>query len=184
MNELAQYTLTFVLGLASFLFVVRFLLQLMRVDFYNPLCQGIVRITDPVLKPLRLVLPGIRNFDTASFVIATLVQAILIVALTQVGDINVLAVLISSVIRVLMLAITILKWSIIIVIIASFVAPGNYHPALALLHELTEPVLAPARKLLPAMGGIDFSPILVFFVLTALETIILPGIHDSLFNML
>ncbi len=183
MNELAQYTLTFVLGLASFLFVVRFLLQLMRVDFYNPLCQGIVRITDPVLKPLRLVLPGIRNFDTASFVIATLAQALLIVALSSFGD-NILVTVLVAIVRVLMLAITILKWSIIIVIIASFVAPGNYHPALSLLHELTEPVLAPARKLLPAMGGLDFSPILVFFILNALELIVLPQVASTLINAL
>jgi YggT family protein len=66
----------------------------------------------------------------------------------------------------------IIKWSILIIIIAGFLAPGNHHPALTMLQQLTEPVLAPARRLLPAMGGLDFSPILVFLVIGVLERLL------------
>ena len=63
-------------------------------------------------------------------------------------------------------------WAILIGIIASFVAPGNQHPALALLHQITEPLLAPARKLIPPMGGLDFSPILVFLLIGVVERVL------------
>ena len=79
----------------------------------------------------------------------------------------------SGVLQMILLGLFIIKWSILIVIIASFLAPGNYHPALALLQQLTEPVLAPARKLLPPMGGLDFSPILVFLILGVIERVLL-----------
>ena len=182
MTDVTRYLVEFLLSLAAFLFVLRFLLQLMRADFYNPICQAIVKITDPVLKPLRLVLPGIRNFDTASFVASVAVYVALTLAHAailgqfagspwQIG--------LSAVLQTILLVLFILRWSIIIGIVASFVAPGSHHPALGLIHELTEPVLAPARRLLPPIGGLDLSPILVFLMIGLVETA-LPNIFRSL----
>lgn len=183
MNDALHFLVTFVLQAACFLFLGRFLLQACRVDFYNPVSQGIVRFTDPVLRPVRLVLPGFRNFDLAALLAAVLTQVLLLMAITALqggfgGGIVVL--LVGAVLQVVMLCIRIFWWSILIGIIAGWIAPGNYHPALTLVHQITEPLLAPARRLLPPMGGLDFSPIIVFLVLGLLERM-LPQIVMSLF---
>ena len=183
MNDALNFLITFVLQVACFMFVARFLLQACRVDFYNPLSQGIVKVTDPLLKPVRLVLPGYRNFDVAALLAAVLTQVILLMSLAalQGGFAGGFGAIISvAILQVMMLCIRIFWWSILIGIIAGWIAPGNSHPALALLHQITEPLLAPARRLLPPMGGLDFSPIVVFLVLGLLERV-LPQIMLSLF---
>ncbi|MFU8814266.1 MAG: YggT family protein [Pseudomonadales bacterium] len=183
MNEALNYLVSFILQIAAFLFVGRFLLQACRVDFYNPISQGLVKATDPVLRPLRSVLPGYRNLDLAAFLAAVVVQIILIMSLGALQGAfvgNIVAVLAAGVLQVLMLIIRIFWWSILIVIIAGWIAPGSSHPALLLLHQITEPLLAPARRLLPSLGGLDFSPIMVFLILGLLERI-LPQIFLALF---
>jgi len=167
----------------TFLFVARFLLQACRADFYNPISQGIVKITDPVLKPLRLLLPGYRNLDFAAFAAALATQILFIYLIMALGGGyggSVIWIVASALLNVLLFCISVFFWSIIIVIIASFLAPGNYHPALALLAQITEPLLAPARRLLPPMGGLDFSPIIVMLLLGVVERL-LPALFQSLF---
>ncbi len=175
MNDALNYAISFILQIVCFVFVARFLLQACRVDFYNPISQGLVKLTDPVLKPVRMVLPGYRNLDFAAFLAAVLAQLILMMSLAAlqggyVGGVGTLFVV--GILQVILLIIRIFWWSILIVIIAGWIAPGTYHPALALLGQITEPLLAPARKLLPAMGGLDFSPILVFLILGVIERIL------------
>lgn len=175
MNDALNYAISFILQIVCFVFVARFLLQACRVDFYNPISQGLVKLTDPVLKPIRMVLPGYRNLDFAAFLAAVVAQIVLTMALAAlqggyVGSIGTLIVV--GILQVVLLIIRIFWWSILIVIIAGWIAPGSYHPALALLGQITEPLLAPARKLLPAMGGLDFSPILVFLILGVIERIL------------
>jgi YggT family protein len=181
-NETLHYVFSFLFSVASFLFLSRFLLQACRVDFYNPISQGIVKFTDPVLKPMRLALPAVRNFDSAALVAAIVCQIALLMALSALqggyGG-GLFLMLVEALLRVAMLTIQIFKYSIMIAILASWIAPGNYHPGLLLLHQLTEPVLAPARRLLPPMGGLDLSPIIVFFVLQLTEHM-LPRIVMSL----
>jgi YggT family protein len=183
MTEALNYLVSFVLQIAAFLFVGRFLLQACRVDFYNPVSQGVIKISDPILRPLRGVLPTYRNLDAASFIAAVVVQIVLIMSLgalqgSSVGNFG--TIFAAGVLQVLMLIIRIFWWSILIMIIAGWIAPGSNHPALALLHQITEPLLAPARRLLPSMGGLDFSPILIFLLLGLLERI-LPQIFVALF---
>ena len=176
MAEVLYYATSFILQVIAFLFVVRFLLQACRADFYNPISQGIVKATDVVLKPVRMVLPGYRNLDFAALLAALIVEVVMILALGAIADRptgTAVQIATSGVLQMILLGLFIIKWSILIVIIASFLAPGNYHPALALLQQLTEPVLAPARKLLPSMGGLDFSPILVFLILGVIERVLL-----------
>jgi YggT family protein len=129
------------------------------------------------------VLPGFRNFDLAALLAAIITQLLLLMAVTALqggytGGIGTL--LVGAVLQVAMLCIRIFWWSILIGIIAGWIAPGNYHPALTLVHQITEPLLAPARRLLPPMGGLDFSPIIVFLVLGVLERM-LPQIVMALF---
>ncbi len=175
MNDVVFYVVTFLFRIISFLFVARFLLQACRVDFYNPLAQGFIKATDPVLQPLRKVLPGYRNLDIASLLAAILADVIMIFAIGALADQMLgtfLQILVSAIIAVALLIVRIFWWSILIVIVASFVAQGSHHPALNLLQQITEPILAPARRLLPAMGGLDFSPILVFLALGVVERIL------------
>jgi YggT family protein len=122
-----------------------------------------------------MALPGYRNLDFASFLAAVLSQILLtftLAAIMQQFPGTVLQVIVNSCIEVLHFIVRGFWWGILIMIIASFVAPGSYHPALALLQQLTEPILAPARKLIPPMGGMDFSPILVFLIIGVVERVL------------
>jgi YggT family protein len=182
MNDALNYAISFILEIVTFVFVARFLLQACRVDFYNPISQGLVKVTDPLLKPLRMLLPGYRNLDFAAFLAAVLTQIILIMALSAIqgGYVgNPVTIIAAGVLQVILLVIRIFWWSILIVIIAGWIAPGTYHPALALLNQITEPLLAPARRLLPSLGGLDFSPIVVFLILGVIERV-LPQLFMSM----
>jgi YggT family protein len=175
MNDVLFYVVSFLLQFAAFLFVVRFLLQVCRVDFYNPISQGIVKATDLVLKPVRMILPGYGNIDFAALVAALAANILLIAAASAITEQpigSVTQVLTAGALAVIGLALFIVKWSILIVIIASFLSQGSHHPALGMLQQLTEPVLAPARKLLPPMGGLDFSPILIFLLIGVIEQLL------------
>ncbi|MFV2089930.1 MAG: YggT family protein [Pseudomonadales bacterium] len=175
MNEILSYAVVYLLQFVTFLLIARFLLQACRVDFYNPISQGIIKATDLLLKPMRLVLPGYRNLDIASLFAAVLTQVILVFTLTTIAGQypgTVLQVTVNALITVLLFIVKAFWWGILIMIIASFVAPGSRHPALSLLQQITEPLLAPARRLLPPMGGLDFSPIMVFLLIGVVERVL------------
>ena len=174
-SEILNYLVQTALGLFLFAVLLRLLLQLTRADFYNPLSQFVVRVTNPVLLPLRRVVPAIGRVDTASVVLATLVQMVSIMAsLALMGyrPANLLVLVVWSLIGVASLILNLMFFAILGLIIFSWIAPNSYHPALALLHQLTEPVMSPFRRLLPAIGGLDLSPILVFVVINVLDRLI------------
>ncbi len=167
-------------GLYLLAVLLRFLLQLARADFYNPVSQAVVRVTDPAVRVFRSFIPGYRNFDFASLFLAFVVQGIAIFTLermhgSSVPDIG--FVVTWSVLGVVYFIINIYWYAIIASIIMSFVMlfSGNMnpHPLLMLIWQLTEPVMAPFRRIIPPMGGLDFSPIFVFilirFILTFLD---------------
>ena len=176
MSGVMQFVIRFVLEIAGFLFMARFLLQVCRVDFYNPICQGIVKATDPVLRPLRTVLPGYRNLDLASFAAAWITAAVMLYTLALIAGHypGVLATVAGGLLHVLLRLLDVFWWCILIVIIASFIAPGSHHPVLGLLQQITEPLLRPARRIIPPLGGLDFSPILVILALGVARRILPP----------
>lgn len=158
-------------GIYSILLLLRLLMQVSRVDYYNPVCQGIVKITDPAIRPFRRLLPTLRGVDLATLAVAFLVQlaaVILIMMLNGYPPIHplyfawVLLGLFSTIFNIYFIAL-------IIMVIASWIAPYSNHPALTLVYQVTEPICAPARKLLPPMGGLDLSIILVFVGLTLID---------------
>ncbi len=182
MNDALYYVMDMLLSLAALLFLMRFLLQAVRADFYNPISQAIVKITDPVLKPMRLLIPSYQNLDFAAFIAALITKCVFLYGAAAISGAaigNVAQLVGVGLLQTLLLLIRVFWWSILIGIIASFVAPQNHHPLLLLIHQLTEPLLGPARKLLPAMGGLDFSPIIVFLILGVIERI-LPGVFVTL----
>jgi len=170
-SEIINYLVQTVLGLFLFAVLLRLMLQLTRADFYNPVSQFVVRVTNPVLLPLRRLIPAIGRLDTASVVLAVGVQTIAIMAsLALMGyrPANLLVLLVWSLIGVASLVVDLFFFAILGLIIFSWIAPNSHHPALALLHQVTEPVMGPFRRLLPAIGGLDLSPILVFVVINVL----------------
>ena len=167
MNPLTDI-LTFIITTLGSLFlifvVLRFLLQLARADFYNPFSQSVVKITNPVLVPIRKVIPGIFGIDIASIVLALIVQLIvteLNCLILFKGIINPLTALAWGLVATMNVATWVYIVCIIIVVISSFVAPHSHHPLIVLAHQLISPVLRPIQKLIPPAGGLDFSVLFV-----------------------
>lgn len=155
-----------VFGFYILAIMLRFLLQCVRADFYNPLVQFLVRITNPPLLPLRRYIPGYRGLDVASLVLAfvlQLVEMLLVMLLLGKGSFGSLILL--SLVELLKLLINIYLWGVVIQVVLSWVNPDPYHPATRLLRQLTAPLLRPAQRLIPPIAGIDLSPMLVIFAL-------------------
>ena len=172
LNEIFGYLIQTLLSLYLIAMLLRFLLQLVRADFYNPISQFLVKVTNPVLVPLRRVIPGVGGIDVSSLLLALLLQALGIIALLLLNGLalpNPLILLVWPVLGVVGLLVNIYFFALLAMIILSWVAAGSQHPAIYLLYQITEPVMAPFRKALPAMGGLDFSPILVFILINVIQ---------------
>ncbi|WP_295873715.1 YggT family protein [uncultured Zhongshania sp.] len=186
--EITTMLLNTVISLAIVAFLLRMILQLVRADFYNPICQFLVKATNPLVIPLRKIIPSVGKIDTASLLLAFIAQALGITLLLQLyggGFPNPAQLLIWSVIGLCSAVLNLYFFAIIANIIMSWVAQGGAHPAAQILYQITEPVMAPFRKLLPTMGGLDLSPILVFLCINVLEVILRHvaagvGLHPAL----
>ncbi len=180
LSSASVYLISAISDLFLILVLLRFLLQLARADFYNPLCQFIVKITNPALKPLRRVVPGWKGIDMASLVLLLAVQALalLLINLAAGREIAVGALLVLSVGELLSLTLNCYLITILVQVILSWVGPGGHHPVSALLYSLNEPVMRPARRLLPPISGIDLSPIVVLFAIQLLKILVVAPIID------
>jgi YggT family protein len=166
------YLIQTLLSLYLIAMLLRFLLQLVRADFYNPISQFIVKVTNPLVVPVRKLVPGYAGLDIASLVLALLLQIIGIAAVFLIGYGALPSpglLFMGGVLGVIALLVKIYFFALLAMIILSWVAQGSNHPAIYLLFQITEPVMAPVRKLLPPMGGIDFSPILVFVLINVVQ---------------
>jgi YggT family protein len=167
-NAILVYLIQTLLSLYLIAMILRFVLQLVRADFYNPISQFVVKITNPLVVPLRRVIPGYAGIDIASLGLAILLQIVGIAAifLLRFGTIPApTLLLVGGMLGVVALLVQLYFFALLAMIILSWVAQGSRHPAILLLYQITEPVMAPVRKLLPPMGGLDFSPILVFILI-------------------
>lgn len=177
---LAEILITILMIASTFYMTVvllRFLLQLARADFYNPISQFVVKATNPPLRPLRRIIPGWGGIDGAALVLAIIIQAItlflIVIALNSgIPSINPLTVLVWAVLNVASLIVKIYFWSVIAVVVVSWIAPQSGHPAIQLVAQITEPVMRPVRNLMPSMGGLDLSPIVVFLILNVLDVVL------------
>jgi YggT family protein len=163
--------------------LLRFILQLVRADFYNPLSQFIVKATQPLVTPLRRIIPGFAGLDLASLVLAILVQLLLMVITLTLMGYNVggfiLQLLVWSLIGVTSLFLKVFFFALIISVILSWVAPGSYNPGAQLVNQICEPLLAPFRKLLPNLGGLDISPIIAFITINLIDRFVIGGLAAS-----
>ncbi len=166
-------------GLYIALIVIRFLLQWVRADFYNPISQFVVTLTSPVLRPLRKVIPGYRGFDLASLLLAWLLKAVELVLLGVLLGLGLqpLAALAWAIPALIGLVISVFLFAILIRVILSWVNPDPYNPAVDLLNRLTDPILIPAQRLLPPISGIDLSPMVAMIALVLLQMLLLPPLR-------
>ncbi|HEY5700854.1 MAG TPA: YggT family protein [Gammaproteobacteria bacterium] len=167
-------------GLYIVIVLLRFLLQLARADFYNPISQFIVKATQPPLKPLRRLIPGFAGLDLAALFLMLVLQSIELWLIFAVRDIapGFAVIAILSVAELLQLCIYVFLFSIIVQVVLSWLNPDTYNPVTALLYRLNEPLLRPARRLLPPFSGIDLSPLVVIIVLQLASILLVRPIRD------
>jgi YggT family protein len=167
------FLLGFAIDLYIFLVLTRFLLQLVRADFYNPLSQFVVKATNPLLLPLRKVIPGHGGVDVASLVavVALILFKLVLLSVLTFGALraSVPQLLVATVTELARLLLNYLFWAIILRIVLSWVSPDPRNPIVRVVSQITEPVMAPARKIIPPMGGLDLSPIVVLLLIQFLQ---------------
>lgn len=160
-------------SLAMLLIAVRFLAQLCGVSGYNPVSMTLRRVTNVIVLPLSRLLPSGNRFSPGALVALILTQVVFIALMFtlegRLDAFNVLQALIWAAIGCASLLVNIIFYSVIAMIVVSFLAPQSSNPAVEFIWELMEPVMAPLRRILPPMGGLDFSPIILFIVLNVIR---------------
>jgi YggT family protein len=169
-----------VFGIYLIAVMLRFFLQWVRADFYNPLCKAIVTVTNPPLRILRRYVPPIRRIDTSSILLMVILQltsSYLVILLLGLAP-SASGLVVGTIAELLSKSIYLFLFAIFIQIVASWIAPGSYSPILDVIDSLTAPLMRPARNLLPPMGGIDLSPMLVIVGLTLALMLIVAPLRD------
>ena len=189
LNSSAAFIFNTLGGLYLLAILLRFLLQIAKADFYNPVSQAVIRVTDPAVKLVRNFIPGYRGIDFSSLILALVVEAaaICVLILLYGGGIPGIRLVVTlAFFGIIYFIINIYYYAIIASIIMSFVmlfsGSVNPHPVLRLIWQLTEPIMAPVRKVVPTMGGLDFSPILIFFIIQLIQNALIRtfGITEQL----
>ncbi len=169
-----------VVGLYLTALILRFLFQLLRMDFRNPLVQMMVVITNPPLRFMRKVIPGLYGVDLAMVVLILLVGLIkltlpLLLAGYRFGWSGALVLSLAD-------SLDTVVWIFLIAVLArvvvSWVAPRAHHPALSIIAHLSEPIMAPFRRILPPIAGLDFSPIATLMTLNLIQKLALTPLTD------
>jgi YggT family protein len=154
------------------LVILRFLLQLVKADFYNPISLFIVNTTQLVSSPIRALLPAFRSFDVASLVLAILLQWMIIQLTYTINNLGVVSFFIAiswGFVGVLSVILNIYMYGLLATIIISWIAPQSQHPAITLINQIIYPAMEPFRKIIPSLGMIDLSPMLFFIVLNVID---------------
>ncbi len=172
------------------LVLLRFLFQMLRANFYNPISQFVVRATTPPLKPLRRVIPGFAGQDMAAIVLSLLllmVKYFLVRALgaaaldianvlVPIASISIAGLVVIAIGEILATIINIFLFAIIIEVIFSWVNPGAYNPVTALIASISRPVMQPIRRFIPPMGGLDLSPLFATLALMVIKMLLIPPV--------
>jgi len=175
-----QFLIDTLFGLYIMTFMLRFLFQWARADFYNPVSQFLVKVTNPLLVPLRRLIPGLFGLDMAALLIMFLLGflKLTLVMLISGGSILPATFAVYTIAELLQLAIYIFIFTIIVQAIISWINPHSYNPVTSLLYSLNQPLLRPAQRILPDLGGLDLSPLLVLIVLQLLLMLLVAPLKD------
>jgi YggT family protein len=176
----ATFLISTLFGLYLLAILLRLLLQWVRADFYNPISQFLVRLSNPLLKPMRRYIPGYGGIDLASIILLLLLQMLelLLILWLRGGSPNPGGLLLWSIAELLGLTVHLYMVTIIVQVVLSWVNPGAYHPVNTMLYQLNEPLLGPARRMLPPMGGFDLSPLIVLVLLQLASMLLVAPLRD------
>ncbi|MFW6191355.1 MAG: YggT family protein [Thiohalospira sp.] len=182
-NNAAAFLIQTLFGLYLLALFLRTVLQAVRADPRNPVTHFLIRATDPVLRPLRTLLPEVGRVSLAALVAMLVIQAaeLWLLGITGSGSWTPEGLLVLSIGQLLSLAIQVWTIAIIVAAVLSWFAAGGgmgYNPVFALLDDLTAPLLRPARALLPDMGGLDLSPLVVIIVLQLFNILMVAPVRD------
>ena len=188
MTFVLMYLIRAVLFLFSLALVLRFILQAVRADFYNPFSQAIIKITDPLIRPSRRVIPAIGGLDVASLLLALITIAVYLYVPVLFAGLSAspAAILIGACFSLIHLFLEVFFWALIAVVVISWLtllnvaSPGNLSPLVRLLDDITRPLLEPIRRVLPPVGGFDFSVLVALAVIFVLENLLI-GLRSDLF---
>jgi YggT family protein len=150
-------------------FLLRFIMQWVRASYYNPLSQFVFKVTNPLVVPARRVLPSVAGLDTPTLAVLVILEIAVTFALLRLAGLNlpIPELLFYSFLRLVALALWFYIGALLIYVLLSWFGDRGRNPMAALLGELVEPVLRPARRLLPPIGGLDLSPLIVMLLLQA-----------------
>lgn len=157
-------------------FVLRIIMQWVRADFRNPLTHFILRITNPLVIPLRRFVPPIGGLDTATLIVVVVLELIVTIVVANItcgGEANILQLISMTILRVIYLTLRVYLFIILIYVIMSWINPGTYNPAARLMESIANPVLQPMRRLIPQIGGLDLSALFALIGIQAV-TMLLP----------
>lgn len=198
MGNPALDALAFIIGTVMNLYAgvvaLRFVMQTVRADYYNPFSQAVVKLTDPLLRPLRRIVPSFRRYDTASIVLCLAVLLLKLVLFKLLGlsrapamgmyinaeALSIVTMLPAVFIDFINLLFNIVIYSMIIQALLSWI-PGAYNnPVYGLLRSITDPVLAPVRRFVPPIGGLDLSVMVAIIALFALQMVVVRTLINAL----
>jgi YggT family protein len=179
-NNAGTFLISVIFGFFIFGLLLRFILQWVRADFYNPISQIVVQVTDPIIKPVKKFIPPIGSLDSASLVMLVVLQ---IMELAIIGVLNgeifaVTGLLFLSLAKILSSGLNILFFAILIEVIISWVSPGVYNPMITVVQQIASLVLNPARRLIPSFSGLDISPIVAIVFLQLIEMTFIAALAD------
>lgn len=174
MTQAIYFIVKTLVQLYLLLLLLRFWLPVLRADFRNPIAQGILRITSPLVIPVRRFISPIGRLDTSTILVAFALEFLLVLVLLALRGLNVgtLPIAITAILELAIQSLNLFFFVVLIKVVLSWVAPQNYNPIIALLNTMAEPVLSPFRRIVPAIGGFDISPIFAIVLLKAAEIVL------------
>lgn len=169
MNSI-NFLITTVFDLYIMIILIRVWLQVARADFYNPFSQFVIKATQPIVAPLRRIIPSVKGWDLATILFAFFIASLKILSLTLIMQysINPSVILISGAITVVNAMFKMIFWILILRAILSWVSQGR-NPIEVVMIQLTEPLMAPVRRFIPSLGGLDLSMLVVLIILQFAE---------------
>lgn len=167
-------------GILLAIVLLRVALQLVRANFYNPICQGLYKATNPILMPLQKAIPSWRNLNVAGLLIAYIVAILWILALFSLaGQLpGVLGTLVLGFAKLLDFTMTLMIWLIVIRALMSFVSADYESPVVPLLAKLTDPIIKPFQRIIPSLGGFDLSPLVAILALYLGQALVAAPLYD------
>ncbi len=161
-------------SILAFLSLLRFVCQLHKVDFYNGIVRFLRTFTDFYCRPLRAILPSLGRIDPASLLAAYLLELaafFLLFGIQAAGVLPIFQLMMWAALALLGMVLRVYFIALLLTVIFSWVRPQGSGAIAGLSNQLIAPLLAPIHKILPPMGGLDFSPILLFFLIYFLRAV-------------